>query len=173
MSRTLLLLRHGKSDWSTGVDDFDRPLKKRGIRSTLRIGSWLKEHNLQPDYIVTSPAKRALETATIISKCAGIRKKDIYKDEHIYLASPESLLYVLESMPEQAKRILLVGHNPGLEQLLYYLLDGQLDIPADGKILPTAALAVLEMPDKWRKLNSGAAELKALIRPRNLPDTLK
>ncbi len=170
MPRTLLLLRHGKSDWSTGVDDFDRPLKKRGVSASLKIARWLKENNLLPDYIISSPAKRALQTARIVSKCADIRKKHIDKDEHIYLASPESLLYVLESLPEQAERILLVGHNPGLEQLLYYLLDGQIDIPDDGKIMPTAALAVLEMPDKWRKLNSGAAEMKALIRPRNLPD---
>jgi phosphohistidine phosphatase len=170
MSRTLLLLRHGKSDWSIGADDFDRPLKKRGLSSSLKIGSWLKQRNLLPDYIITSPAKRALQTARIISKCADIRKKDIDKDEHIYLASPESLLYVLESVPEQAQRVLMVGHNPGLEQLLYFLLNGQLEIPADGKVLPTAALAVLNMPEKWRKLDSGCATMETLIRPRNLPD---
>jgi phosphohistidine phosphatase len=168
MSRTLLLLRHGKSDWSTGVDDFDRPLKKRGVSSSLKIGGWLKSNKLLPDYIVTSPAKRALQTATIIGKCAGIRKKTIDKDEHIYLASPEALLYVLENLPQQAKRVLLVGHNPGLEQLLYFLLDGQLEIPADGKLLPTAALAVLEMPDRWSKLKNGTAKLKTLIRPKEL-----
>ena len=172
MSRTLLLLRHGKSDWSTGVDDFDRPLKKRGVNSALKIGRWLNDNTLAPDYIITSPAKRAFQTARILAKCAGIRKKDIDKDEHIYLASPESLLYVLESLPEQAKRIMLVGHNPGLEQLLYFLVNGQLKIPADGKILPTAALAVLEMPDKWSKLKNGSAELTELIRPRELLDNV-
>jgi phosphohistidine phosphatase len=170
MSRTLLLLRHGKSDWSTGADDFDRPLKKRGVKSALKIGNWLNDNKLAPDYIITSPAKRASQTARIISKCADIKKKAIDKDEHIYLASPEALLYVLENLPQQAKRVLLVGHNPGLEQLLYFLVNGQLEIPADGKILPTAALAVVEMPDKWMKLKNGSAKLTELIRPRELLD---
>jgi phosphohistidine phosphatase len=168
MSRTLILLRHGKSDWSTDDDDFDRPLKKRGKNASIQAGEWLSAHRRVPDFVVTSPAKRAMQTADIACETMGIKKKDIYSRKHIYLATPEELLYVLEDCPEQAQRVMLVGHNPGLEELLYYLVNGLMTIPEDGKVMPTATLAILEMPDIWKNLQSGAANLEFLIRPREL-----
>ncbi len=169
MSRTLILLRHGKSDWSTDDDDFNRPLKKRGKNASRQIGEWLKSHNRIPDFVITSPAKRAMQTAGIACEAMGINAEDIYRRKHIYLATPEELLYVLEDCPEQARCVMLVGHNPGLEELLYYLVNGTMTIPNDGKIMPTAALAILEMPDTWLQLQSGSARLEFLIRPRDLP----
>ena len=168
MSRTLILLRHGKSDWNTGADDFDRPLKKRGKNASTLVGKWLKTHDQVPDFIIASSAKRAMQTAELASEAMGVRKQDIYSRKHIYLATPEDLLYVLEDCPEQARRVMLVGHNPGLEELLYYLVNGRLTIPDDGKILPTATLAIMRMPDNWSKLDSGAAELEYLVRPREM-----
>ena len=168
MSRTLILLRHGKSDWSTGDDDFDRPLKKRGRNASIQAGKWLSVHERIPDFVITSPAKRAMQTAELACEVMGIKKKNIYKQKHIYLASPEDLLYVLEDCPTEARRVMLVGHNPGLEELLYYLLNGRLTIPEDGKIMPTATLALLGMPDNWAKLDSGSANLEFLVRPRDI-----
>ena len=168
MSRTLVLLRHGKSDWSTGEDDFDRPLKKRGRNASIQVGKWLKTHDQVPDFIIASSAKRAMQTAELAADAMGIRKKNIFSRKHIYLAKPEDLLYVLEDCPEQAQRVMLVGHNPGLEELLYYLVNGRLTIPEDGKIMPTATLAILQMPDNWSKLESGSAELEFLVRPREM-----
>lgn len=168
MSRTLILLRHGKSDWSTDVDDFDRPLKKRGKNASIQVGKWLSSNKRVPDFVVTSPAKRAMQTAEIACEAMGTRKKDIYSRKHIYLATPEELLYVLEDCPEQAQRVMLVGHNPGLEELLYYLVNGSMTIPEDGKLMPTATLAILEMPDTWKNLQSGSAKLEFLTRPREL-----
>lgn len=168
MSRTLILLRHGKSDWSTDDDDFDRPLKKRGKNASRQAGKWLRTNNRVPDFVVASPAKRAMQTAEISCDAMGIKEKDIYSRKHIYLATPEELLYVLEDCPEQAKCVMLVGHNPGMEDLLYYLVDGRLTIPEDGKIMPTATLAILNMPDSWEQLQSGSAELEILLRPREL-----
>jgi phosphohistidine phosphatase len=165
MSRTLILLRHGKSDWDTDDDDFNRPLKKRGKNASVQAGKWLLEHNLVPDFVITSSAKRAMQTAELACETMGIRKKNIYKQKHIYLATPEELLFTLQDCPKQAKRVMLVGHNPGLEELLYYLVDGNLTIPDDGKLLPTATLAIMQMPDSWRKLMQGTAELQFLIRP--------
>ncbi len=168
MSRTLILLRHGKSDWSTDEDDFDRPLKKRGKNASSLVGGWLSANTRVPDFVITSPAKRAMQTAEIACEAMGINKEDIYSRKHIYLATPEELLYVLEDCPEQAQCVLLVGHNPGLEELLYYLVNGSLTIPEDGKIMTTATLAILEMPDTWKHLQSGSAKLELLTRPRDL-----
>ena len=171
MSRTLILLRHGKSDWSTGDDDFDRPLKKRGISASATAGQWLSRHKQIPDYVLSSPAKRALQTAEIACDTMGIKKKNIYRQKHIYLATPEELLYVLADCPLQAKRVMLVGHNPGLEELLYYLINGNMTIPNDGKIMPTATFAILQLPDNWENLDTGSANLEFLIRPRDITET--
>ncbi len=169
MSRTLILLRHGKSDWSTGEDDFDRPLKKRGRNASSLVGRWLNAHKHTPDFVITSPAKRAMQTAEIACEAMGIDKDNIYKQKHIYLATPEELLYVLEDCPKEAKCVMLVGHNPGLEELLYYLVNGRMTIPDDGKIMPTATLAILDLPEDWAKLECGSANLEFLVRPRELP----
>jgi phosphohistidine phosphatase len=168
MSRTLILLRHGKSDWSTDDDDFDRPLKKRGINASLQAGTWLRDNKLAPDFVITSMAKRAVQTAELACGPMAINKKEIYKQKHIYLAAADDLLLALEDCPEQAERVMLVGHNPGLEELFYFLVNGRVTIPEDGKLMPTAALAILEMPDNWGKLDTGSAELRHLIRPRDL-----
>ena len=168
MSRTLILLRHGKSDWSAGKEDFDRPMKKRGRNASSLVGKWLHSTDQVPDFVITSPAKRAIQTARITCDAMNISAKGIYKRKHIYLATPEELLYVLEDCPREARRVMLVGHNPGLEELLYYLVDGRLAIPEDGKIMPTAATAVLDMPEDWSGLDSGSASLANLVRPREL-----
>jgi phosphohistidine phosphatase len=168
MPRTLILLRHGKSDWSTDDDDFNRPLKKRGKNASTLVGKWLSANHRVPDFVITSPAKRAMQTAEIACASMGINNEDIYSRKHIYLATTEELLYVLEDCPEQAQCVMMVGHNPGLEELLYYLVNGSITIPEDGKIMPTATLAILEMPDTWTHLQSGSARLEFLIRPREL-----
>lgn len=168
MSRTLILLRHGKSDWNTDDDDFDRPLKKRGKNASIAAGEWLSRHDFSPDYVISSPARRALQTAEIACKAMGIKTKNIYRQRHIYLATAEELLHVLADCPQQAQRVMLVGHNPGMEELLYYLVNGNITIPDDGKIMPTATLAVLEMPDDWQKLATGAANIEFLVRPRDI-----
>ena len=168
MSRTLILLRHGKSDWSTDKDDFDRPLKKRGKNASSLVGKWLNANDRVPDFVITSPAKRAMQTAGIACEAMGIKEEDIYSRKHIYLATPEELLYVLEDCPQQAQCVMMVGHNPGLEELLYYLVNGSMTIPEDGKLMPTATLAILEMPDTWKNLQSGSAKLEFLTRHREL-----
>ena len=146
MSNELLILRHGKSDWDTPHSDFDRPLKDRGKRDAQRIGVWLAQHNLQPDIIVSSPAERAIVTAQKCCKAMGMSVQIIHADQRIYEADTGTLLKVLADCPKKAKRIMLVGHNPGLEVLLLWLSRENLAIPVDGKLLPTAALARLK---KW------------------------
>ncbi|WP_305908098.1 histidine phosphatase family protein [Methylomarinum sp. Ch1-1] len=168
MHKQLLLLRHGKSDWRVDVDDFDRPLKKRGKLGAKRIGIWLKDRQLIPDYIVSSPAERAKATAKRLSKAIELDTRSIHYDPRLYEAGLGDLKAVLSDCPAGAERVLLVGHNPGLEQLLLYLQAGTLAPPKDGKLLATATLAMLNMPDDWTKLANGAAQLVSLIRASSL-----
>ena len=169
MTRELLLLRHGKSDWATGVDDFHRPLKDRGKRGAQRVGVWLAQQERVPDYIVTSPAERALVTAQKACKAMGNGDEGIQQDRRIYAADIDRLLAVLSDCPQDAGRIMLVGHNPGLEELLDWLVSDTLPVTEDGKRLPTATLAIVKMPDDWQTLIAGCARLDSITRPGMLP----
>ena len=169
MTRELLLLRHGKSDWDNGHDDFDRPLKDRGKRGAQRIGVWLAQQNLIPDLVVASPAERALVTAQKTCKAMGNGDEGIQRDNRIYAAEIDGLLAVLGDCPQDAGRVMLVGHNPGLEELLVWLANEVVPVPEDGKLLPTATLARLQMPADWRALVAGCAQLDSITRPGTLP----
>lgn len=168
MGRQLLILRHGKSDWDVDCNDFNRPLKKRGKRTVKNIAFYLQQQNQIPDYIICSPAKRAADTAKKICQTIGLNKKHINTDSRLYAAGLHDLLSVLANSPIDAKRVLLVGHNPGLETLLDYLHKGYIQIPDNGKLLVTAALATLYMPDNWTSLAKECAKLSSIIRPGDL-----
>ena len=170
MSRELLILRHGKSDWDAGTDDFHRPIKDRGKRSAQRIGTWLLKQRLVPDHVVSSPAERAIETARKACKAMGLGADVIVENPAIYLASRRELVQVLNGCPSAACRVMIVGHNPGLEDLLQYLAGGRIPLPEDGKLLPTATLARLGMPESWQTLPSGCANMMDLVRPGSLPE---
>jgi phosphohistidine phosphatase len=171
MSRELLILRHAKSDWdSAAARDFDRPLAKRGKRDAPRVGAWLYREGLVPDLILSSPAERARATTLKVCKHLDINKQQIHWDKTIYEANLERLLTVLAKCQDAVAMVMLVGHNPGLESLLRYLTDNDFEPPADGKLLPTAALARLELPADWSRLERGCANLLSITRPKHLPD---
>jgi phosphohistidine phosphatase len=168
MSRELLILRHAKSDWNSAVDDFERPLKKKGKKAAARMGEWLKDEWLVPDYIVSSPAVRALKTAKKVCASLEYDFNQVKHDQRVYEADVTALLHVLADCPEQSSRILLIGHNPGLEELLIYLV-GRVPVAVDGKLLATATLARLKMPENWGHLELHCAELVTVIRAADLP----
>lgn len=172
MPRELLIMRHAKSDWDSGARrDFDRPLAKRGKRDAPRVGAWLYREGLVPDFILSSPAERARATVIKVCKYLDINKQDIHWEERIYEAETSTLLELLGQCPPASSTVLLVGHNPGLESLLRYLTDNDFDPPQDGKLMPTAAIARLEMPTDWSQLPRGCANLISLTRPKYLPDS--
>jgi len=169
MSRELWLLRHGKSERNLAMDDFDRPLKKRGKRAAERIGEGLHQQHLIPDWIVSSPAKRALTTAKIVHKAIAVEGLVVAQDKRLYQEGFEPLKTVLAECPSDARRVLLVGHNPELEDLLINLV-GAAHLPDTDKLLPTAALARLIMPDDWSHLDAGCAKLLSITCAKSLPE---
>jgi phosphohistidine phosphatase len=168
MARELMLLRHGKSDWTEQVEDFKRPLKDRGKRGAQRIGVWLQQQKLQPDYVISSPAERAIITAQKTVKVMGLDADAIVQDRRIYAARVDDLLQVLADIPETSERVLLVGHNPSLEALAEYLEGKRIPLPKDGKLIPTATLARIKMPSSWNELKPGDSELHSITRASSL-----
>jgi phosphohistidine phosphatase len=169
MSRQLLILRHAKSDWTTAVAaDFDRPLAKRGRKAAKVMGRWLGQQGLLPDAILSSPALRARQTVLRLCEAAGVSEKLIRWKPSLYGAEVDNVLQLLAACEADLRRVMVVGHNPELEQLLRHLAGAALEVPAEGKLLPTGALAVLEVQGPWEALRSGTVRLQSLTRPRDL-----
>lgn len=170
--KTLLILRHGKSDWTTGLEDFSRPLIARGRLGSQKMGAWLKRQKLVPDYVLSSPAARARGTTEAACSAMNLPPKKICWDQRIYAAPVDALLAALADCPKNTQCAMLVGHNPGLEELVHHLSQGPIAIPADGKMLPTATVAVLEFDGEWDKLRCGGSSLISLTRPSEVPNDL-
>jgi len=170
MKRKLFVLRHGKSDWSTGKPDFERPLVERGRLGAQRMAAWMQSQGWVPEHVVSSSAERARTTAEAACKTMGLQTGALRLEDGAYAASVGELLAVLADSPKKARSVMLVGHNPGLESLVEYLADDRVPIPSDGKILPTAALAVLETDREWADLDQGCAKLESITRPAEVPE---
>jgi phosphohistidine phosphatase len=149
--KRLLILRHAKSSWAeTSQDDWERPLHARGLRDAPKVGAWLRERAVMPDVIMTSDAVRAHTTAQAVAAAAGY-SREIVADPSLYLAKPEDLIDVLNSVTDEADTVLIVGHNPGLEELVQ-LLTGEYHG------LGTATLVELDVPiDRWSDLHGTIA----------------
>lgn len=172
MKRELLLLRHGKSDWNRSMDDLYRPLKKRGRKDAGQMGRWMKSRGFVPDYVLSSPAVRALETARVVCMELGFSAKNIQMDPLLYGADEKELLHAVHSVPAKVCRVLLVGHNPGLEDLVMTLARGNFQLPLAGKFFPTSALAWFRMEAAWVECRPDTVQCFALQRPRTLEDAV-
>lgn len=158
MSRhTLVLLRHAKSDWSTGEDDRERPLADRGRRQAPETGRWLAEHGPALDHVVVSPAARARTTWDLVAaELAEVPPSRV--DDRVYAASVDELLDVVAGLPEEAGTAVLVGHNPGFEELVERLTGATV-------ALPTSALAVVDVPSPWADVRDASCTLRSSGRP--------
>lgn len=145
--KTLLILRHAKSSWKkTGLPDHDRPLNKRGQRDAPRMGLLLRDLGLVPDLILSSPARRARQTAQTVAEESGY-EGEVLLEPAFYPGDPEDFVAVLQQLPPNPQRVMVVGHNPGLEALLE-------DLTGAYERLPTAALAQVRLPiEDWRELD--------------------
>lgn len=165
--RELMLLRHAKSDWKqVELLDIERPLSSRGKKNAVKLGKWLSDSNLLPDLIICSPAQRAQQTLRRI--CNECDANSIIVDE-LYLAEIPALLKVLAETPN-AERVMLIGHNPGLEGLLHLLTNG--NEQQELQLFPTCALAHLILPDDWSQITPASARLQQFITPKTLKNTL-
>ena len=118
--KTLYLLRHAKSSWQdASLPDRDRPLEARGERDAAKMSKrWSQQHE-KPDLIMSSPAARALATAKVVAQGLDYKAKNIAVDERLYAATQDSLLLVIEALDHKLERVMLVGHNPGFEELAH------------------------------------------------------
>ena len=154
---TLVLLRHAKSDWSHDEPDLSRPLAKRGRRQAPEAGGWLAANLDRLDLAVVSPANRARSTWDLVAaRLDG--PPPVRVDDRVYAASDDELLEVVRELPDELERVVLVGHNPGLEDLVA-LLTGR------WTAMPTSALAVVTLPGTWSTAAAGSGVLRASGRP--------
>jgi len=161
--KTLLLLRHAKSSWANEqLSDFERPLNERGHFDAPRIGELLRVQDLVPDLIISSSAKRAATTAEMVAISASF-EGDIRYTEKLYLAESETYIALARQVPGNYQVVMMVGHNPGIEELVE-------DLTGQSERMPTAALACIELPiEKWSDMKAGKKnKLRGVWRPKEL-----
>jgi phosphohistidine phosphatase len=166
--RRLYLLRHAKSSWKDkGLADHDRPLARRGRRAAKAIGRHIREQGIDPELVLCSTARRARETLEGIEPALG--RGGVRVESELYGAPPSALLARLKEIPAAVRSVMVIGHNPGLEELALLLARRGACLRELEAKFPTGALATLAFrsPD-WTSLDRGTAELIEFIRPRDL-----
>ena len=149
--KKLLLIRHAKATHETGFVDFERPLQESGLQDAAVMAGRLKDKNLLPQLLVASPALRTVSTANVFSQHLSISQAQT--DRTIYEATRTELVKVINSFPDNYDFIALVGHNPGMSDLLYYLT-GQL------QDVPTCAMMLIEFDaDNWMEIIEDSGKL--------------
>ena len=161
--KTLLILRHAKSSWDNlRLSDYERPLNKRGQRDAPRMGQLLRDEELIPDLIVTSSANRAQTTAELVATACEYAR-DILYTRNLYHAGPDAYVEVLHELGQEPGRVMVVGHNPGMEYLVAQLTGASIR-------MPTATLVQVELPiEQWTDLDDEVmGRLVNVWRPKEL-----
>jgi phosphohistidine phosphatase len=168
MSTRVYLLRHAKSSWKhPELADHDRPLAGRGRRAAAAMAHHMAEHQLVPDLVLCSTALRTRETYEQIE--AAVASAPVRYERHLYGATADDLLERLHALPDQITSVMLIGHNPALQELALQLARSSPERDELNAKFPTAALATLQLASSnWRDLQPGAATLIAYVRPRDL-----
>ena len=165
----LLLLRHAKAGWASGAMDLDRPLSGRGQGAAALMGGYLRDEGLRPDLVLISPARRTQETWDLVRPLLGDARTR--EDERIYEAPVLRLLGVVQEVEPAVRTLLMIGHNPGFEDLAK-LLAGEGDQDALlrlGQKYPTAGLAVIDFPQEtWAEVQPGTGRLERFTTPKSL-----
>jgi phosphohistidine phosphatase len=168
-TRRLVVARHAKSDWPVGVADAERPLGRRGLRDAAAAGQWLAGHAARPELVWCSPARRTRQTWDGLDAGLGPGVgPEVRFDERVYQGTLEDLLAVLHDTPAASTCVLLVGHNPGVQDLVMALAErGSEDARALAAAkFPTSALAVLDLQAPWADAGPGCGLLSAFAVPR-------
>ena len=174
---TLSLLRHAKSSWDKPLDDYERPLSRRGEKAAPEMGSVIIELDCRPDLILCSGAKRARETLGLVLDKIGAPAPQVRYDDALYMATPDTIISRVKAATTNGadtapKHVMVVGHNPGLEELALQLVgSGAEDERARlAQKFPTAGLAVISFDEgTWQGIGPGAGRLDHFVAPRRLP----
>ena len=177
--KTLTLLRHAKSGYDDPLlRDFDRPLNDRGRRAAMKVGQWLNaavRRGEMPDFrlVFASPAVRVRQTIEGLEAGMNRPLAPVY-EQRIYLSSSATLIELCAGFSDEFADAMLVGHNPGLEDLLLELVPPGGELRAEAELkYPTATLARLDIAiDRWAQIDGGRAELARFVRPRDLDPSL-
>lgn len=152
--KTLYLVRHAKSSWEyEDIDDYDRPLKGRGIRDAHMISQWLDDQYDRPQYLVSSPATRALHTAMIFARSLNIPFNTIKVEDELYMASSDTLIEILRGLPDAYDSVMLFGHNPTVTNFANRCADQRINN------VPTSGVVCLHFSEESWKYVEDRAEL--------------
>jgi len=167
--RTVFLLRHAKSSWADStLSDIERPLAPRGERAAQKIAAYVRKRKIRPTLVLCSPSVRTRRTLEAIRPSLG-KKCAVEFRSALYGASSEELLRQLQALHDSVASAMLVGHNPGLQELALALAAHGPDVPRLEETFPTGALATLVVDcESWRALKTGEAELVDYVVPRDL-----
>jgi phosphohistidine phosphatase len=164
----LYLLRHAKSSWDDPtLADRDRPLSPRGRRAAKVMASHLRRKGISPELVLCSPSRRTRETLKRIAPALG-KSADVQIEPALYAASAATLLEKLHEVPDEVESVMLIGHNPSIQELALSLARAGSERSRASSKFPTAALATLEFSASWRELVPGRAELVSFVKPKEL-----
>ncbi|WP_274426582.1 SixA phosphatase family protein [Chelativorans sp. YIM 93263] len=170
--RELILLRHAKSGWDDPkLDDFDRPLAPRGREAAPLIGQAMAARGWVPDAVLVSAALRTRQTWRLVAGELGQGMPEAERNKGLYMAPAGRILSFINNVPEEAQRVLVIGHNPGIGDLALLLCTPESDAAAlrrMGGKFPTAALAHFEVAQKWSELEVRSARLTEFLRPKDI-----
>jgi phosphohistidine phosphatase len=166
--KSLFLLRHAKSSWKDpALADHDRPLAPRGRRAAKLLAEHLRRDQVAPELVLCSSARRTRETLERIAPALG-EQATIQIERELYAASEHLLLERVRGVEDEFESVLLIGHNPGVEELALSLADSGEKLATLRRKYPTGALARLEFAGRWRELGPGGAELTDFVTPKQL-----
>ena len=162
--RTLFLIRHAKSSWDNpGLRDFNRPLNERGQREAPMMAQMLANLGVQPDLLVSSPAKRALTTALFFAAQFDIADEQVLREQNIYEADPTDILKIISSLPDSARVVCLFGHNPTFTDVANLFSDDFIDN------VPTCGIVQIETEaETWKNMYEGNSRVKACYFPKEV-----
>lgn len=162
----ITILRHGQASQDSGFEDFDRPLTDKGRKHLPRMAAFVARSQVKPDWIVSSPALRAKETAELLAEALQFSRSIVW-NERVYLAAAITLLEILRETPDVAEHLVIVGHNPGMSDLAAGLCAGG-DFRLNLQMETGAVASLSAQIVHWRQLRWGCAELLAYVAPRSL-----
>ncbi|MCW8962367.1 MAG: histidine phosphatase family protein [Gammaproteobacteria bacterium] len=168
-----MLMRHAKSDWHSHISDMDRPLSESGVQEAMFMGLHLKQMDLIPDCMIVSGAQRAQETARLVLKNLAVPENHLIVDKELYLADKETLLEFIEVFAAENKRLMIVAHNPGMDDVVNYLSNRPPQLSRHGKLMETCAVACFRLDSIASIKKRRQGKLVSLLRPEDINENRK